>query len=503
MAKKYLTLEEAASLAGISTDELRQLREKGELRGFADRGTWKFKQDDVEELARRRQADSHPDVPLLADDDVLAVGGSSVLRTDDDGVGEQPTVIRGSALDDDEPLGGTSDSDVRLILDDNLAADDDHGGGMASLADSDSDVRLAGDSGPSLLDEGSDSDVKLVGTDPDIPLLDEGGSDSDVRLVPQGSARNASESDIRLAPLDDDAPAPPPVPAAPAMDDDDGGLGLAAESGISLESLADSGISLESGDSGIALDSGDSGIALEGVESGISLGNLADSGISLADEDDDSITLAKEPPKAKQPPAKKGRNKPAPAARAAAADELDDTHLEVPAADDSEFELAMDEDEQADTSVILFDEEDEVDQHSATVVKKSRSPDLDVGEDDFDVEAGSAEFDAVDEFDDETVVAEDIVGEDDELEDIEAGDEDFGDEFASGGSQAEFVAPAGRMAAPIEQEWGTGTFVGLIAATTLMAVCGVAMFDLVRSMWAAHDPSAVNSAILDSLRGMF
>jgi len=54
MAKRYLTIEEAAAKLGMSKDELNRLRERGEIRGFADRGTFKFKEDDVEELARRR-----------------------------------------------------------------------------------------------------------------------------------------------------------------------------------------------------------------------------------------------------------------------------------------------------------------------------------------------------------------------------------------------------------------------------------------------------------------
>ncbi len=63
MSKKYLSLEEAAQMLGISKDELNRLRERQEIRGFADRGTWKFKHEDIETLLRRRQADSDPEVP--------------------------------------------------------------------------------------------------------------------------------------------------------------------------------------------------------------------------------------------------------------------------------------------------------------------------------------------------------------------------------------------------------------------------------------------------------
>ena len=58
MAKKYLTLEEAAERLGLSTDHLMRLREQGDIRGFADRGSWKFNEEEIEEFARRSEIDS-------------------------------------------------------------------------------------------------------------------------------------------------------------------------------------------------------------------------------------------------------------------------------------------------------------------------------------------------------------------------------------------------------------------------------------------------------------
>ncbi|HUG93215.1 MAG TPA: helix-turn-helix domain-containing protein, partial [Planctomycetaceae bacterium] len=253
MAKKYLNLDEAAAAAGVSVDELKDLRENGKIRGFADRGTWKFKSEDIDEFVRSRQADSDPEVPLFDDDSgpggsSLVLGGeasgigssvigeedSSVMRTSEDMLGEQPTVIRGSVLDDDSPRpGGASDSDVRLILDDSLTASDSEPDVDILGRDTDSDVRLVGDSGPTLSkpspegdsdsdvqllppEDASDSDVQLVGlatdsdsdvelvdplakTDRDVTLADDSivpRSDSDVRLVDSGMLR--SDSDVKL-----------------------------------------------------------------------------------------------------------------------------------------------------------------------------------------------------------------------------------------------------------------------------------------------------------------
>ena len=44
MAKKYLTLQEAAKKIGITPDQLAREREDGAIRGFANRGSWKFRQ---------------------------------------------------------------------------------------------------------------------------------------------------------------------------------------------------------------------------------------------------------------------------------------------------------------------------------------------------------------------------------------------------------------------------------------------------------------------------
>src|SRR3954462_14575127 len=114
MSKKYLSLDEAASMLGLPREEITRLREKGELRGFADRGTWKFKIEDIENLGRSRQADSDPEVPMLLDDEESS---DAILIEDDvpdifaDGIADAP-----EDWSADRNLLSNSDSDVRLIL---------------------------------------------------------------------------------------------------------------------------------------------------------------------------------------------------------------------------------------------------------------------------------------------------------------------------------------------------------------------------------------------------
>lgn len=327
MAKKYLSLEEAASQLGISVDQLKRIREHGDIRGFADRGSWKFREQDIEEFLRSRQADSSPDFPIITGD-----SSSSVL--------DEP---------ESEEL-SSSDSDVRLFFDESMFEDDNE---AKELANSGSDVRLTGDSGPGLesseeeaLDfsgwdsnpklSDSDSDVKLVGasteadielnstarlhdSDSDVLLADESGltfsdSDSDVRLSDEGIDKTGemtfigsdSDSDVKLMGGDDflaedsdsdvklsggmdrtdsdvrlaDSPsntnnktiALPPIPA-------DSDLKLIPRGSGARNQGLDSGISLDVRSSGIGLDADESGISLE-MDSGISL-EADDSGISL------------------------------------------------------------------------------------------------------------------------------------------------------------------------------------------------------------------------------
>jgi len=540
MAKKYLDLEEAAQQLGISVDEMKRLRESGELRGFADRGTWKFKADDVAELARIREADSNPDVPLL---DEQPESGSSVVLGDADGssvmingegdaVGEQPTVIRQSALEDEsDVLDGTSDSDVRLILDDSL---------VGGPGDSDPDVEIPGDSDSDvrLVDEadsagGSDSDVKLVGADSDddvqiIPdessvisgssIIVDDRSDSDVRLIPDKGVQESSDSDVQLV---GDVPQATPDSDSDVqlVAPDDGSSVLVGESstgvdsskvtldddsGISLEKSDDSGISLEVGDdSGISLADDDSGIALEpDADSGITLADAADSGIAL--EDDSGIRLADASDSGISldfggATDDEGITETIPVMETPPVDDGEKTELEVPTLDDedSEFDLAVEADdssEGADTSVILFDDEDEIDEYSATAVGGGTPGEQDV-------------FDMDEDFgDDELEVAADVVGEDDELDVFDAVDEDFEDSFATGESHVEFAAPVGgpgQVAATVEADWGVGTFIGLLFSTALMLLLGVLVFDLVRSMWTWNEPTGISTTLIGTFRDLF
>lgn len=351
MAKKYLSLEEASGMLGVSEEALKKARENGDVRGFADRGNWKFREEDVEEYGRSLSADSSPEVPLFGDSDPVSVLG------DDDGIGEQPTEIRkgssdSNVLSDDNDIlvtdadEGASDSGVRMVLDDNLfEGESDEAPPLLAdsdpialqLGDSDGEMGLEGDSSADIplqlgddsednfalgdddgsedmalsLDE-SDSDVKLATDLDDDSLADSSEevlltgqeSDSDVRLLDQTMPMmvdSASDSDVRLIKTDSDSDV--------QLVGSDSGSDVrllspdisepGSDSDVKLSGTGDTEVAISLGGEGLfdddddesvlSLDS-DSGVALA-EDSGISLEGAMDSGISLDVADDSGIAL--------------------------------------------------------------------------------------------------------------------------------------------------------------------------------------------------------------------
>jgi excisionase family DNA binding protein len=466
--KKYLSLEEAAAQLGVSTDDLMRLREKGDIRGFADRGTWKFKYEDVEEMSRQRQGNSDPDLPFLTDD---APAGDSAIDLGGDDVGDQPTIIRGYGSDSDvklvpdepKPFGGLSlDSDSDIKMADNGAK---KGPGSASdirfAPDSDSDVKLAGDPGATEMMaqlKGSDSEIRLAPVD-----------ESDVRFV---TRETPSDSDVALLRPGDSSVAldftPDDSSSASVLSDDneislsgDSAMMLASESGISLEGPADSGISLESGsEEGITL-ADDSGIALGAGDSGISLDLAAgDSGISLDKEFGGTMPMM-DVAKLKGDDADTSFEIPS---------MKDDSAYEMKAVNDKTATIDMSGDDSADDAVFNIDDDEEATANA----------------------------------DDELEVVDDAFGEDDDLgEDLDVLDADE-EVFAADEADSEFAAPsAGGRYVPVEQEWGTGVMVGVCLSSVLLLLVGAVMFDLVKTMWMPGEANAVAGPVLNALGGLY
>ncbi|MFP6601621.1 MAG: helix-turn-helix domain-containing protein [Pirellulaceae bacterium] len=258
MADMFHKLEEAAKLLNVSPKELGVMRENGEIRGFRDGSTWKFKASEIEQMAGQSSSDD----------------GSSEVRFQDEGD------------DDITMLGEAPDLAAMLeVVDDDSDSSADLGAAASLLVN---DVRDS--SGASVIGNGStsphESDLELsdsnddnVLDDSELLLQEEGGTgeisvnENDVDLGFDSSELADSSEDLDLS--DDDF----------ALSDDD--LVLSTS-----DSAGNSDITLGSGDSGINLGSpSDSGISLdeEPIElaggSSSALGLPEDSAISLGEGD--------------------------------------------------------------------------------------------------------------------------------------------------------------------------------------------------------------------------
>ena len=537
--KKYLSLDEAAQQLGLRNDELNRIREKGEVRGFADRGTWKFKVEDIEELARSRQADSSPEVPMYVDsgsqdssttlgkpDSAFALGGDSAMVLDDDDDAEDPTVIRKSR----DPL-SSSDSDVRLVFDEPMVIGPSDSGPM-KMMDSDSDVRLVGnilpesdsDSDVQLANElDSDSDVKLVGdaTLSDITLSrnvsSQKGSDSEIRLVSPDSDSDvkivgrglSSDSDVQLVSMESGSDSDVKVMKASDTSDSDVQLLGAADSSIALDFETDDSesASVLSEESGIAL-GGDSAMMLA-TESGFTLEGPSDSAISMSAESDEGITLHTDDHDSGislsmgdsgislesvgdsgislEDSGDFGGTIPMMDV-AKDLDNVPETKFEIPAMrDDSAFELKIDEDESNSNE-------------STQVLNLQDSGEATLDDAVFDVDDGDSNMSGDD---DDLEVSDDAFADDDEdVEDMEV----FGaDDDAFAGDDGDGAARPlpGRMGVAYEHEWSMGTVAMLCVSTVMLSLCMFLMFDLVKTMWVSQPGTPVASALLDTLGGMF
>lgn len=518
--KRYLSLEEAAAILKIKTEDLIRLREKGDVRGFADRGTWKFKGDDIQELQRRLQPDSSPEVPMVMDEADAPPRQPTIIKKGRSGSDSDVRLVR-----DDSPRGkltgssaempvmGDSDSDVRLA-----------GAKSQELRSSDSDVQLvlpnAPDSDSDVTMAGSDSDVRLTESDSDVRLAPPLSSDSDVQLVERGRKLPSSDSDV--SPLARGAKRPAgdalhfddaPLGGSESILGDDSGIRLDAggftDSGISLAGPADSGILLEgkgpSGfgrgsqtlsegdeldfedDSGITLEdesgiqlSGDSGIRLDGGDSGIQLDG-GDSGIRLSDAPHSGK---------KQSGKKKGKPQ----------DELDSsvpmllsdagnrTDVEVPMIDDDmevpTLNLSDSKKKKGgDTSVVIFEDDDS---------EMSLDDSGDLGD------SGVADDDDLD-------VADDLIDDDDEeqLEVFDSDDSVFDESFVEGGSSVAIPAYSGKIQVGPEVEWGTGTISLLICSTIALSLGVMLSADLLRIVWGGSAAHIYKGELIGLFSGLF
>ena len=243
----YVSLDEAAKILGIPSDELVEMRSRGEIFGYRDGKSWKFKTEEIERVQSELDGDAMDE----------EAGGSSIL------VSERQVGPWGSKSG--PTIGNAGSSDLALGSDLNLADDDERMGSDVALVPdpkSGSGVRLVnrkpGTDGSGKVKNGEGKSANALS---DVKLQEEGGSNSEVELGSDlsllgddsgvASGLNVMGNDSKGAGSDSGSLGLGADLELESDDEDDlvlgsdSGVGLASESGINLMSPSDSGLSLE------------------------------------------------------------------------------------------------------------------------------------------------------------------------------------------------------------------------------------------------------------------
>src|SRR5215203_1912402 len=70
MAAKFVDLKEAATMIGVTAEELISMRSKGDIFGYRDGASWKFKHEEVERvISERRSSGAGGDSAILSAND--------------------------------------------------------------------------------------------------------------------------------------------------------------------------------------------------------------------------------------------------------------------------------------------------------------------------------------------------------------------------------------------------------------------------------------------------
>ncbi|MFO1064272.1 MAG: helix-turn-helix domain-containing protein [Pirellulales bacterium] len=280
MSSNFIPLEEAAKRLGVSSEELVEMRSRGDIFGYRDGASWKFKPEEIERVANEVLGDAIDEDPA----------GSSILMGEPD-LGTSGSKL-GSAIGSDIGLSGGSpdiDSDVALVPDPGGGSDVKLVAGRSGIKKSDDDDLVLADDTPKSKKPSAGSsnrlgsDLKLAKDDDDDDELQLASDDDDLASL-SGSGVKGGGSDVEIGSdlgLGSDVLAglsPVSNPKSGQSDklisgDSDPSLG----SGISL------GSDLELSDDDDLVLGGGSDLAI-GNDSGINLMSPSDSGISLEDE---------------------------------------------------------------------------------------------------------------------------------------------------------------------------------------------------------------------------
>ncbi|HEV3138834.1 MAG TPA: helix-turn-helix domain-containing protein [Pirellulales bacterium] len=455
MARKLLDLEEAAKMLGVTPDTLNEIRERREIYGYRDGGSWKFKSEDVEKLVADRTAaaeegefaevDEDPDSILLSEVEL----GQSDESTSSTIIGGRSTP-KDSLESDIQIAQPKHDSDVNLdaaVGSDIKGGSDvlEMGSGVSPMFDDldslDLDMPSASDSGViSGASSGSSLELGKEGGTSAVTL----GSDA-LKLEPGSNLAFSGEDQLALGEASG-LETPGSKAGGSAIDlvgDEDGDLVLGGSShGGDLSRAGDSGIGL--------MNPADSGLSLESAP--LQLGGSAVESLDLGEDDMLDVD---------QPAAKSAAK-----TVAGAQPQSDDDFLLTP------LEEAGAEESDSGSQVIALE---------------------------GDVEFGEAD-------------ASGGVGTLEAAEGMGLLEEDLGEGLGAAAlgaaaltptaAQMAAAAPGGAMQAP-EAPFSGWNVASLAMCSILLLLSGMLSYDLMRNMWSWNGPYSVNSSIMDLVLSWF
>lgn len=199
-SKKFLDASEVAAEFGLDAQALQALVDAGELRALADRGTWKYRRDELQQLAdsgrilAKPASDTEIGIPLHQQDENV-----SYIELDEEALEEAKASTEGS-----EPGDWFVPSDASEMVEPVEMSSSDL---EIFPADSSSQIPVA------VEQSSSDVDVFSGGSSGDVPVMQEQSS-SDVAIFPgpesaesaepteslaESALSSGSDSDVRIA----------------------------------------------------------------------------------------------------------------------------------------------------------------------------------------------------------------------------------------------------------------------------------------------------------------
>lgn len=448
MATRFVELIEAAKMLGLTSDQLVEMRSNGDIHGYRDGASWKFKLEEIERVAKerprgtgRKGAEENAGTIPFDNDLTLAIPNAGVVEDEN------------SILVSEQELGHSGEAGPGKVI-----------GKSAQSADSDLNLSAG---------TGSDLVMPPVSADTDLTLTVGASVDSDVSLVPD----IAAESDVSLVP-------------DPGSDREVGPLG---GSDVSVQSASTGGTGrLEAGSSDMSIGSDievtlDSELALSdddevvlggsGIGSDVPLGT-ADSGINLGSPSDSGLSLEADSGINLQTPTDSGLS-------------LEDEPLDLAGSHISSLELPEDE-----AAVEIAEERTQ-----PAAVKKDEEFLLAPSQDMFGDESDSGS---------QVIALEESGAFGQDADAMPAGDGLLAESSldqqlgAMGTGAMPMPRPMGYMSAGLpEAPYSVWNVTGLLIILLLLSISGVMLTDIVQNMWGWEEGRDVSTAISDGITSMF